>query len=164
MKIRDETKEDIAQIRALTDAAFALTSYSDGTEGEIIDALRAAGALSPSLVADEDGVIGHVAFSKVLVDGRDPNWYGLGPVAVTPGQQGRGVGRALIREGLSRLRKRGAGGVVVLGDPAFYGRFGFESAPSMYFGDAPSPYFQRLVLSGAEPSGQVQYHTAFGAS
>ena len=164
MKKRDETREDTARIRALTDSAFALTPYSDGTEGEIIDALRAAGALSTSLVADESGIVGHVAFSRVLIDGHDPNWYGLGPVAVTPEQQGRGIGSALIREGLERLRQQGAGGVVVLGDPAFYGRFGFESIPSLHYVDAPSPYFQRLVLSGPEPSGQVRYHTAFGAS
>src|SRR5512134_337309 len=102
--IRDETKADYAAITEVTAAAFESLEISGHTEQFIIEALRSAGALTVSLVAEVDGrVVGHIAFSPVAVSDGARNWYGLGPVSVLPEHQRRGIGKALIREGLSRL-------------------------------------------------------------
>jgi putative acetyltransferase len=164
VQTRSERPGDVAAIRALTIAAFENSPYGYHDEAGIIDALRAAGALSLSLIASRDGdVLGHVAFSPVAIASADEGWFGLGPVSVRPDEQGRGVGRALIQAGLRMLMAQDAGGCVVLGSPEYYGRFGFESDPALVFGGAPSRYFQRLVFRGAPPSGEVRYHPAFGA-
>lgn len=164
MQIRLERPEDAATIRALTDTAFRGMPFSDGTEAEVIDALRAAGALSLSLVATEGGeILGHVAFSPVTVNGEVGDWYGLGPVSVWPDHQRMGIGQALIREGLRRLQRMNAGGCVLLGDPAYYRRFGFERDPSLYNVGAPAGAFQRLTLKAPRPSGEVRFHPAFDA-
>jgi putative acetyltransferase len=164
LQIRDESREDHDAIRSLTTAAFLNAPHSDGTEAAIVDALRDAGALAVSLVAVEEGaVVGHVAFSAVTIDGRSQGWFGLGPVSVEPSRQRSGVGSTLVREGLGRLRAMGAGGCVVLGDPAYYARFGFVSVPALTYPGVPPEYFQRLVLSGESPAGVVSYHAGFGA-
>jgi putative acetyltransferase len=165
MQIRLERPEDATTIRALTDAAFKGMPFSDQTEARVIDGLRAAGALTLSLVATEGGdIIGHVAFSPVKINGEAGDWYGLGPVSVWPDRQRMGIGQALIRDGLQRLRLLGAGGCVLLGAPAYYGRFGFESDPDLYEVGAPPGAFQRLSLSGARPRGEVRFHPAFDVS
>lgn len=165
MQIRLERPQDASTIHALTDAAFKGRPYSDGTEAGVIAALRAAGALTLSLVATaggEDGEIwGHVAFSPVTIDGEAGDWYGLGPVSVWPDRQRSGVGQALIREGLGRLRAMGAGGCVLLGDPAYYGRFGFETDPGLTHAGAPAWAFQCLTLRGPRPRGEVRFHPGF---
>ena len=131
MLIRDESPSDEAAIRALVEAAFRDKTFSHQTEHFIVDALRRMDALSLSLIAEEAGVVvGHVAFSPIAIDGRPTDWYALGPVAVAPDRQRAGIGSALIREGLTRLRPLAAGGCVVLGNPAYYERFGFRSSPA----------------------------------
>lgn len=163
--LRPERDGDAAAIRALIAAAFLGAEHSSGTEGAIVDALRASDVLTISLVAEEDGVIvGHVAFSPVAIDGANLGWFGLGPVAVSPDHQRRGIGARLIEAGLAQLRDTGAQGCVVLGDPAYYARFGFESDPALAYPDVPAEYFQRLVLAGAAPKGEVAYHQSFAAS
>jgi putative acetyltransferase len=165
MQIRPERPEDATTIRALTDAAFKGMPFSDETESKVIDALRAAGALTLSLVATEAGqILGHVAFSPVKINGEPGEWYGLGPVSVWPDRQRTGIGQALIRDGLRRLRSLGAGGCVLLGNPAYYGRFGFESDPDLRYVGAPPGAFQRLTLAGARPIGEVTFHPAFDVS
>ena len=165
MQIRDENPSDGPEIRALTDAAFAPVAYSDGSEGAIVDGLRAGDALHISLVAAEGAdIVGHVAFSPVSIGAVKTGWFGLGPVSVAVSRQKTGIGSALINAGLERLRDQGAAGVVVLGDPAYYSRFGFESVETVWYGDAPSPYFQRLLLNGPDAQGQAAYHAAFGDS
>jgi predicted N-acetyltransferase YhbS len=163
MQIRDERAEDAAAISEITSAAFAQAPHSSGTEPRIVDALRQAGALTVSLVAvsDDGRLIGHVAFSPVRIDRSATHWYGLGPVSVAPDMQRQGIGRALIREGLARLAALDADGCVVLGDPAYYSRFGFVSDPALTTGGERSPYFQRLVLKGEPRRGDVGYHQAF---
>jgi predicted N-acetyltransferase YhbS len=162
MQIRDERPADAAAIRAVTDAAFAGVPHSNQTESRIIDALRKAGALTLSLVAlRREQLVGHIAFSPVLIDGVACDWYGLGPVSVVPELQGLGVGAALIRAGLERLRDIGARGCVLLGDPRYYGRFGFVHDPQLTYAGGPPPAFQRLVLDGPPPHGAVTYHAAF---
>jgi putative acetyltransferase len=165
VQIRNERPEDLPAIREITAAAFAPMPYSSGTEPRIIDALRDAGALTISLVADRRGeVLGHIAFSPVEIAGEPGNWYGLGPVSVAPPCQGLGIGKALIEEGLDRLRALGAGGCVLLGDPGYYGRYGFEHDPALTYADGPPEAFQRLVLQGEAAQGEVRYHAAFAVA
>jgi putative acetyltransferase len=108
-------------------------------------------------------IIGHVAFSPVLIDGKDLGWFGLGPISVRPDRQRTGIGSALIRDGLQRLQTMGAKGCVVLGDPAYYNRFGFETHAALSFEAAPAEYFMRLAFAEPAPSGRVVYHEGFDA-
>lgn len=162
MIVRPEREGDFAAISAVTAAAFAGHPHSDQTEPLIIERLRADDALSLSLVADEAGeVIGHIAFSLVTITPTVAGWYGLGPVSVRPDRQGRGVGSELIRRGLERLRDAGAVGCVVVGEPEFYGKFGFRSEPGLVFPGCAPQYFMALALSGETVSGTVAYQSAF---
>ena len=162
--IRPEQKGDEAAISALTTAAFATAAHSNGTEAVIVERLRDAGELTLSLVATNEAglLVGHVAFSPVRIADGSENWFGLGPISVLPTCQGQGIGAALIREGLGRLEEHGAAGCVVLGEPAYYGRFGFAHDPMLTYPGPPADYFQRLVLCGDAPSGVVSYSNAFG--
>lgn len=101
----------------MTEAAFRDAPHSDQIEAAIVDALRAAEALTISLVATDadDAIVSHVAFSPVTIDGEDQDWYGLGPVSVMPACQGHGIGSDLVNDGIARLRTLGARGCVVLG-------------------------------------------------
>lgn len=163
MRIRPERPEDHAAIRAVTVAAFSGSSYGHNGEADIVEALRAEGALTVSLVAEAEGeIVGHIAFSPVAIMTAEGDWYGLGPISVAPGHQGQDVGAALIQEGLRALGALKASGCVVFGDPGYYGRFGFESDPALRYGPEISPYLQRLVMNGSAPSGEVRYHASFG--
>jgi putative acetyltransferase len=162
MWIRAETRDDHDAIRRLTDAAFAEAKHAGGGESRIIDALRDAGALSLSLVADIDGrIAGHVAVSPVALTDGTPGWFGLGPVAVDPRDQGHGVGSALIRAALAELHAQGAAGCVVLGDPAYYARFGFRRHASLRYPYAPADCFLALPSGDTPPDATVAYHDAF---
>lgn len=165
-QIRAERPDDATTIHTLTDTAFRGLPFSNGAEARIVDALRAAGALTLSLVAttDDGDIVGHVALSPVTIDGAAGDWHGLGPVSVWPDRQRTGVGQALIREGLRRLQAMGAGGCVLLGDPAYYRRFGFANDPALRHPGAPSWAFQRLTLNGPPPTGDVRFHPAFDVS
>ena len=107
-------------------------------------------------------IVGHVAFSPVLIDGVECGWYGLGPLAVLPEWRQRGIGAALVEAGLERLRRIDARGCVVLGDPTYYSRFGFAHDPALSYPGPPPEYFQRLLLDGDPPAGVVTYSSAFG--
>ena len=162
MEIRAERSDDAGTIAALVAAAFAGAPHADGSEAAIVDRLRRDGALTMSLVATiGDAVVGYAAFSPVTVERAAGGWFGLGPVAVEPAHRCRGIGAALIEAGLARLRTDGAHGCVVLGDPDYYGRFGFEHDPALRYPDAPAPFFQRIVFEGPAPHGAVAYHPAF---
>lgn len=108
--------------------------------------------------------MGHVGFSPVLIDGEDIGWFGLGLVSVASDQQRKGVGSALIETGLLLLKARGAKGCVVLGDPAYYRRFGFAALPTLRYGDVPAGYFQSLSLCDEPAHSEVAYHPSFGAA
>ena len=132
MIIRDETPSDIDVITKITVTAFADCPYGNHTEQFIIHALRAAGSLSVSLVAEIDGrVVGHIAFSPVMIAGQKCGWFGLGPISVRPDCQRQGIGTALIEEGTKRLRESGAKGCLLVGDPGYYERFGFRNLPEL---------------------------------
>jgi putative acetyltransferase len=145
-------------------AAFTNHPYSQNTEQFIIKALRMANALSVSLVAEIEGrVVGHIAFSPVSISDRSRNWFGLGPISVLPDYQKRGIGKALLHEGLSILRSRGAKGCMLVGDPHFYERFGFRNLPELVLEGVPQEYFLALPFGGNKASGVVVFHEAFSA-
>lgn len=159
--VRPETSIDVAAIRRITDAAFAETPFSDGSEGRIVDALREAGDLTLSLVAEEAGVVvGHVAFSPVRIGSDHGGWFGLGPIAVRPDRQRQGIGGRLVRTGLGVLTEQRAAGVVLIGDPAYYARFGFKGDGTVSYLDLPAENVLRLVLNGPERSGTITYAPA----
>ncbi len=160
--IRPETSGDEQAIHHLAQAAFDGMLRSDGSEPDLIDKLRRDGDLALSLIAaDSDRIVGHIAFSPVTISDNTQGWYGLGPVAVHPESQGQGIGFRLVQRGIADMREIGAKGVVVLGDPAYYNRFGFEDDPQLTFDGYPPELFQRLLLEGRAPSGAVIYAKAF---
>lgn len=164
MTIRNEQSQDIEAISRLTEAAFRNEEYSSHTEHFIVNALRRTGQLSISLVAAEhDEILGHVAISPVSISSGVTGWYGLGPISVRPDRQGKGIGSALMWAALQQLRQQGAAGCVVLGDPAYYGRFGFKAHPGLELPDVPPEYFQALSFTGELPVGVVKYAAAFDA-
>jgi len=164
MIVRNETVADIEAISEVTIAAFETLAISQHTEQFIIAALRAAQALTVSLVAEVEGrVVGHIAFSPVTISDGSPNWYGLGPVSVLPECQGRGIGSALIQEGISRLKDLGARGCCLVGHPEYYRRFGFQNVSGLGHEGVPEEIFFTLSFDGPIPQGIVEFHVAFKA-
>jgi len=162
MLLRPESESDYPAIRAILLAAFADHPYSRQTEHLIVEALRAAGAVTLALVAEVEGrVVGQIAFSPVWIDGQDRGWFGLGPVAVAPECQRRGIGSALVEAGVAALRDRGARGCVLVGDPAFYQRFGFRAYPALVMEGVPAENVLALPLAVDVPAGAVTHHPAF---
>jgi putative acetyltransferase len=162
--IRDETPADISAVAEVTFAAFATLEVSNHTEQFVIDALRAAGALTLSLVAELDGcVIGHIAFSPVTMSDGTGNWFGLGPVSVLPEFQRQGIGSALIREGVARLKALGARGCCLVGHPEYYRQFGFLNPEGLGHEGVPPEVFFVLPFNGYLPQGRVAFHEAFRA-
>ncbi|HUG58520.1 MAG TPA: N-acetyltransferase [Candidimonas sp.] len=167
ISIRPETAADIPIIEALTAAAFLNAQHTSHTEQFIVNALRAADQLTLSLVAEEESkVVGHIAVSPITISNERAQWYGLGPVSVSPERQGQGIGSGLIRQALAELRRLGAAGCVVLGDPHYYGRFGFTATSNLVLPGVPPEYFQAILLNlnATSPTGVVSYHEAFNAS
>ena len=160
--IREERAGDEDEIHALTRIAFASMPYSDGSEPAIIRALRRSGELSLSLVAEDSGtIIGHVAFSPVLIDGVHGGWFGLGPISVEPTRQRQGIGKALIAEGLRRLRNDGAAGCALIGNPDIYRSSGFESDGLLLYDGVEPRIVQRIVFQGMAPRGVLTFSDAF---
>jgi putative acetyltransferase len=161
---RDETDADVTAITEVTVAAFKPLEISGHTEQFIIEALRAANALSISLVAEIDGrVIGHIAFSPLTISDGTQNWYGLGPVSVLPEFQRQGIGKALIQEGLSRLKDMNAQGCCLVGHPDYYRKFGFKNVSNLVCEGVPQEVFFVLSFDGHMPHGEVTFHEAFKA-
>jgi predicted N-acetyltransferase YhbS len=164
MLIRPEKPADAGAIFALTARAFAGHPHSAGTEPFIVDALRRAGALAISLVADAEGaIVGHVAISPVTISDGTSGWYGLGPISVAPALQGQGIGTSLMREGLAALASHGAAGCVLLGNPAYYRRFGFAVLPGLVYPGPPAANFMGVRFGVSAPQGEVSYHAAFAS-
>lgn len=160
--LRDETPADIPAIRAVTLAAFEDVGISHHTEHWIVEALRAAGALTLSLVAVvEDQVVGHIAFSPVTMSDGSKGWYGLGPLSVLPPYQNQGIGQALVQAGLSRLRDLQAQGCCVVGHPRYYPRFGFAPSSVLTCEGVPPEFFFVLSFQGQVPQGIVTFHSGF---
>ncbi len=162
LTIRPEQRGDESAIAELTQAAFATMAYSSHTEHLIVGALRHAGALTLSLVAQAEGqLLGHVAVSPVSLSCGVSGWFGLGPISVLPGHQGQGIGSQLMAAVVAGLKDIGAKGCVLLGEPAYYSRFGFQHYPELVLPGVPAEYFQALALVGTVPAGEVSYHPAF---
>jgi putative acetyltransferase len=162
--IRNETATDVGVITEVTIAAFKTLAIRNHTEQFIIAALRDARALTVSLVAEWNGrVVGHVAFSPVTISDGTRNWYGLGPVSVLPECQRQGIGRALIREGLSRLKDLNARGCCLVGHPEYYSRFGFKKMPGLVHEGVRQEVFLALSFDGHTPQGTVTFHEGFKA-
>ena len=163
-RIRREQPDDVEAIHAVTIAAFDTAPHTSRTEQFIVRALRGTDHLAVSLVAELDGrIVGHVAASPVTIDDGTPGWYGLGPVSVAPQWQGRGLGSRLVRAALAELRELGARGCLLVGEPGYYGRFGFRAEPQLVYPGVPPQYFQALCLEGALPAGVVTFDPAFQA-
>jgi putative acetyltransferase len=165
MRVRPAEPGDEAGIRAVHLAAFPTA-----LEADLVEALDRDGDAVVSLVADgADGIAGHVMLSRMRVEGDGRTWraLGLGPVAVRPGDQGIGIGAALIDGALAIARATGEALVFVLGEPAYYARFGFSAEAAAPF-DSPyaGPYFMALALqAGFVPpaAGKADYARAFSS-
>lgn len=165
MIIRNETESDIEAISGITRAAFVDNVYSEQTEEFIVIALRAAGALAVSLVAEVDGkVVGHVAFSPVTISDGSSGWYGLGPVSVLPDYQKQGIGGSLIRRGIALLEESGARGCVLVGEPDYYERFGFKNAADLMLENVSQEKFLALPFGEQRAQGVVLFHEGFSAT
>jgi len=162
--IRNETGADVGTITEVTVAAFKTLEISNHTEQFIIEALRAAKALTVSMVAELHGrVIGHIAFSPVTISDRTRNWFGLGPVSVLPEYQRQAIGKALIQEGLSRLKDLNAQGCCLVGHPDYYRQFGFRNISALVHHGVPQKVFLALPFDRHSPQGVVEFHEAFKA-
>lgn len=163
--IRNETAADFTTITEVTVAAFKTLAISSHTEQFIVEALRGAKALTLSLVAVVDGrVVGHIAFSPVTISDGTMHWYGLGPVSVLPECQRKGIGKALIQEGLSRLKDLGARGCCLVGHPQYYKKFGFENVTGLVHEGVPQDVFFAISFDGHFPRGNVTFHEGFDAT
>ena len=164
IRVRPEEERDFAAVHRLHEAAFGTTA-----EADLVEVLREQAAPVVSLVAEGDQrVVGHILFAPVtLADHPECRLMGLAPLAVLPSYQHRGIGSALVRAGLAACRTLGFGGVVVLGHPDYYPRFGFS--PASAFGlacefEAPDAAFMALELVPGglrDVSGTVHFHPAF---
>ncbi len=161
MLIRDETPGDIPAIGRVVTEAMRLLPQATGTEAAIVERLRVAGALALSLVAEDEGrVVGYLAASAARI-GRQDGWGLIGPLAVWPARQRQGIGSALMAAALGRLWATGRGAALV-GDPAYYRRFGFRAFPGLTVAGCPPEVVQALPFDGSAPQGELIHHPAFG--
>lgn len=162
--IRNETNSDIEAISEVTIEAFRTLAISQHTEQFIINALRKAGVLTISLVAEIAGqVVGHIAFSPIVISDGSLNWCGLGPISVLPKYQKQGIGKLLVHKGLSLLKDSGGQGCALVGDPEYYKRFGFKNIPDLIHEGIPPEVFLALPFGNIIPRGTVVFHEGFSA-
>lgn len=161
MRIRDEIPGDAPAIARVVTEAMRLLPQATGTEAGIVARLRAAGALTLSLVAEEGGtVIGHLAASAARVGDQD-GWALIGPLAVLPARHRQGIGSALMVAAIDRLRARHRG-VALVGDPGYYRRFGFRAFPGLHVPGCPPEVVLALPFGPEAPRGELIHHPAFG--
>jgi putative acetyltransferase len=161
MIVRAETPADVASIRDIVRAAFA-----GEQEADLVDDLRRDGDLLLSMVAeDADQLVGHIGFSRVWISHQAQRAPGvsLAPLSVAPEHRRRGIGAALVKAGHAQLRAAGERVVFVLGDPGYYGRFGYVLPAAAAFDCVyAGPHFQALALTELAPkAGAIAYAAAF---
>ncbi|MDR9830785.1 N-acetyltransferase [Vibrio sp. FNV 38] len=164
MLIRTEAPADMLVIGRLLRETFETEA-----EANLVQTLRENGRFTLSLVActDEGKIVGHLLFTPVEIDGHDVSWQGLAPLCIHPDYRKQGIARKLIEEGCISLAELGYNGSVVLGDPDFYGKFGFEAAEKHDFycqWDVPKGAFQiKPLIDGAFDGyqGQIRYCSEF---
>ena len=164
MLIRAEEEKDWAAVQVVNTCAFETSA-----EARLVTRLREEAKPVVSLVAEADGeIVGHIIFSPVSLSGHPRlEILGLGPMAVLPRHQRKGIGSALVRAGLEQVKQLGFGAVVLVGHAEFYPRFGFR--PAARFGiacqfEVPAEAFMALELKPgylADVTGTVEYHRAF---
>jgi len=167
MQIRDERPEDVSRISSIHYAAFkghpVHPPGSEPVEHRIVERLRESGALTFSRLAEVGGeAVAHIALSPAVVGDYHNGWFLLGPVGVLPHLQGRGIGSELVRESLRHMSSRGASGVVLVGDPGFYVRFGFATVPGLVYPGVPDQYVLAAQFGYTVPLGGIVAHEAFG--
>jgi putative acetyltransferase len=164
MLIRIEEPKDWPAVHAVNVSAFETPA-----EANLVDMLRKEAYPVVSLVAeDNEAIVGHIMFSPVSLSGHAGlKIMGIGPMAVAPEHQRKGIGSALVRVGLERCKQLGFGAVIVLGHPEYYPRFGFS--PSIRFGigceyKVPEDVFMVMELQPGylrNATGTIKYHAAF---
>lgn len=162
--IRPERADDHAAIYDVTKRAFAPMPYADGDEQELIGRFRDAGALALSFVAEKDGVlVGQITFTPAFAADGSTGWYALGPVSVEPELKHQGIGSQLIHAGIGWLKEQDAAGCILIGNPAYYCRFGFLPFPELVPEGMPAQYYQILPLGVAMPDTVVGFHPLFSS-
>jgi putative acetyltransferase len=163
--IRAEEQGDTADIRRVNQRAFGQPD-----EANLVDALRLRGAITLSLIAIEDqSVVGHILFTPAIIEAGSSSCpaIALGPMAVLPEFQNRGIGAQLVETGLKMCRDAGHQLVIVLGHPQYYPRFGFQPARSLGIRcpfEVPDDAFMVRVLGAIPmdfPGGMVKYQPEF---
>lgn len=163
ISIRTATSRDREAIRLVEEHAFG-----QQTEAGLVDALVANGDSVVELVAEEDGqVVGHILFSRLYVENgrkRVPA-VALAPLAVEPSFHGTGIGGALVREAHIRLKAAGETMAIVLGDPEYYGRFGYvHDRAAKFESEFQGEALQALAWGDAPESGRLVYASAFNTA
>lgn len=161
--IRPERVEDHEAIYDITKRAFAPMPYADGDEQELIGRFRNAGVLALSLVAEKDGkMVGQITFTPAFAADGSAGWFALGPVSAEPELKHQGIGSQLIQAGIAWLKEQNAAGCILIGNPAYYSRFGFLPFPDLTPEGMPAEYYQILPLGAAQPDVVVGFHPLFG--
>jgi putative acetyltransferase len=167
MDVRSERLDDIERVREIN-----LEAFETETEANLVNALRNSGIHYISLVfVKNNEVMGHIFFSPVELAGDTSGLriMGLGPMAVHPKFQNKGIGSSLIKAGIERCKSEGVDIIVVLGHPNYYPRFGFE--PSIKYGikseyEVPDDVFMVLGLNNyalKNKQGTIKYNKAFNS-
>ncbi len=169
--IRQEQKNDYSKTEEVVKQAFSNEEFSDKTEHELVKRIRKCDAFIPelSLVAVDEGIVGHILLSKITIeqDGTSVKSLALAPVSVARGHQKKGIGGKLIVAALEKAKELGYESVVVLGHPEYYPKFGFKKASDWNIKapfEVPDEVFMVMelrenALQGVE--GVVQYSSAF---
>ncbi len=158
LDLRSVDEDDLPQVAALHAAAFTASAHGHHGEADLVRALHEAGDARVSLGAwRDDALVGHVLFSRMTAqaDGAPIAAAALAPLAVARHWRRRGIGAALVAAGHAALRAQGTGLAFVLGDPAYYGRLGYEAALAAPFASPyAGPFFMACALDSAAPRPQ----------
>lgn len=168
MLIRPENLRDARAIESLVLQAFIGHPHHEvgakPTEHLTVNRLRQDNAMTLALVAENDsGIIGHLAYSRIKINGALSDWQVLAPVSVLPDYQRQGIGSALINQSLALLKKARVAGLVVMGEADYYTRFGFHHQHALTVDGVPEHYFMAQALDARciTAKGSVRFHEAF---